>query len=349
MRDSPRWLQTVKIPMPATLGAVNLYLIRGPSGLALIDTGVNDATGREALLSTLARDGLALGDIETVVCTHHHVDHAGLGRMLQDAGAEVWMSSAERSLLLEFHDHPERDRDRAALFGGHGLPDELVSHVQNVFPFFRSLGERFEPRTITEHMHRIHLGGIAFELLELAGHTPGHIGLYQPDDKVVFTGDSVISKQATHMDAGQQPDDDIDGLGDYLDSLDRLTALGEIRGFPGHGSMIRNVKARALEIRSFLLHRMEQVRDVLSDTPKTTFALSGETTLPDVTRPARAIPRWLRMTQTAACLTHLVRRGLAVQIESPEGKRYFRAPPVSLHSEKGKSPALRPVGGDSDA
>ena len=39
MTAIPGFLTPIVLPMPVTLGAVNVYLVRGPGGAALVDTG----------------------------------------------------------------------------------------------------------------------------------------------------------------------------------------------------------------------------------------------------------------------------------------------------------------------
>ena len=165
--------------MPATLGSVNVYLIVGPKGRALVDTGLDDRASREELARLLQQYGMTFGDIDVVVCTHHHVDHAGLGRTFQKAGAEVKMSKKDAELLTAFFSHPERDVETASFSGRHELPKELTAHIKTMFPFLRKLAEPFVPEVGLEEGERLELGGIPFEVLRTPGHTPGHISLWQ--------------------------------------------------------------------------------------------------------------------------------------------------------------------------
>lgn len=69
-----------------------------------------------------------------------------------------------------------------------------------------------------------------FQLLETPGHTPGSICLYFPEDKVLFSGDTLFQ-----MGYGRT---DLPGgnFSQLIDSLDRLFALpSDVQVFPGHG------------------------------------------------------------------------------------------------------------------
>jgi glyoxylase-like metal-dependent hydrolase (beta-lactamase superfamily II) len=51
-------------------------VIVGPGGVALIDPGPSSTL--PALRGTLARAGIAVGDLRTILLTHIHLDHAGV-------------------------------------------------------------------------------------------------------------------------------------------------------------------------------------------------------------------------------------------------------------------------------
>lgn len=69
-----------------------------------------------------------------------------------------------------------------------------------------------------------------FQVLHTPGHTPGSISLYFPEEKVLFSGDTLF-----HMGYGRT---DLPGgnYGQLLDSLEHLFSLpSDVRVFPGHG------------------------------------------------------------------------------------------------------------------
>ena len=76
-------VEQIPIPVPY-LGSVNLWLLEGDP-LTLVDAGPANSAALTALEKGLAEHGFALADIEQVLLTHHHLDHAGLAR--DDQGA----------------------------------------------------------------------------------------------------------------------------------------------------------------------------------------------------------------------------------------------------------------------
>lgn len=70
------------IPIPAYNRFIGSYLVRGDRS-ALIDPG--PACARSGLLSALAKSGARAEDIQYIILTHIHVDHAGgTGGIIQD-------------------------------------------------------------------------------------------------------------------------------------------------------------------------------------------------------------------------------------------------------------------------
>jgi glyoxylase-like metal-dependent hydrolase (beta-lactamase superfamily II) len=320
MSGFPPWLTLLDLPMPATLGNVNCYLVRGPSGAALVDTGMDDRSSRGELERQLGAHGLSLGDLDSVVCTHHHQDHCGLGATLIEAGARLSMSAADAESLLIFQDHPEVDDRRATFYGNHPVPEEFEQRVTAVFPFFRNLGQRFEPTDTVVDGQTIDLGGVPFEVLITPGHTPGHVCLLQRDDGVLLTGDHVIAGDATHVSMREEVLG-TDPLGRFVESLERVRDLGPIRGLPGHGSPVADLSERADQLVRHHRSRIEHVARELLPEPRSAFDLSGLVLGP---RP-KVFMRWLAMSQTLAYLEHLVHTGRAESVPIEGGVGYKRA------------------------
>ena len=77
----------------------------------------------------------------------------------------------------------------------------------------------------------ISFGETTFQVIPTPGHTPGHIALYEPQSKVLFTGDTLFRESIGRT--------DLPG-GDYSwimrSIIDNLLPLGdEVKVYPGHG------------------------------------------------------------------------------------------------------------------
>lgn len=302
--------------MSATLGTVNAFLIDGPEGRGLIETGMNDGSSRADLEKQLGEMGLDLGSIDQVVFTHHHADHAGLGRTLAEHGARTMMSKQDADSLELFFSKPELDKERASFFGRHEVPDEFANRVAPVFHFFRGMAERFKPDTYVEDGEIIEIGGIRFEVIFTPGHTGGHISL-RHELGIVFTGDCVTASDSTHISMrpeaiGTNP------LEKFLQSLSRLETYAGHIALPGHGSLIPDLPSKVQDIRTHHTMRLKKVEDTLSSEPCCAFQISEKAMGP---RP-KVFARWLAMSQCLAYLEYLVSLGVATEEALENGIGY---------------------------
>jgi glyoxylase-like metal-dependent hydrolase (beta-lactamase superfamily II) len=308
----------MKLPMPATLGSVNAYLIEGPEGSALVDTGLDDQASRQALRHQLRLEGLSLENIDTVVCTHHHADHAGLGRTFQESGATVKMSREDAELLAEFMNHPERDGEKASFGSRHELPTGLSAHIETMFPFLRKLAEPFQPDVGLDDGQTLNLGGIRFEVVATPGHTPGHVALRHEGSGMVLSGDAVITTKATHISPRPETESREDSFATFIETLERLQRIGPVTAFPGHGGPIADLQRQAARIEAHLRAELALVERRLSSRPQTAFELSNVAL--DSRR--RAFPTWLSVTQTLVYLNHLLFEGRVRRLDTDRGFMY---------------------------
>jgi len=78
-------IHRLSLPTPFSIGPVNVYLVESDS-LTLVDAGPKTDEAWESLKEQLRARGYSPSDIEQVVLTHHHIDHAGLLDFLRENG-----------------------------------------------------------------------------------------------------------------------------------------------------------------------------------------------------------------------------------------------------------------------
>ncbi len=159
---------------------LNAFLVTGPGRKPLlIDSGYGrlgpDTLGRVS--SALALTGVKPEEIETVLLTHLHPDHAG-GLLNDEDGARY----PNAGLVIH--------SDETA----HWLPDEALARAPDVAkPFFEGARKALAPYAdrITEHRGGEVAPGIT--AIPLPGHTPGHTAFrIESDGKSLLMWTDVI-------------------------------------------------------------------------------------------------------------------------------------------------------------
>jgi glyoxylase-like metal-dependent hydrolase (beta-lactamase superfamily II) len=153
------------------IGRVRVHLLTGER-LTLIDAGVPGSARRiDAAISRLGRSS---AELERVLCTHGHPDHAGgAAEFARRNGIHIAIHPADLTNLpttpAEALRRPSRGRFFAAMTP---LPDRAEPlHHGDVLPV---------------------LGGL--RVVHTPGHTPGSVCFYAPRDKLLFVGDALQAR-----------------------------------------------------------------------------------------------------------------------------------------------------------
>ncbi|WP_270298379.1 MBL fold metallo-hydrolase, partial [Eggerthella sinensis] len=121
----------------------------------------------------------------------------------------------------------------------------------------------------------IDVGRYRFRVVETPGHTPGHLSLYEPQSRILFSGDHVLFVISPSI--ALFPDG-ADGLQAYLDSLDKVRRLACRRLFVSHGEPRDDFEARIDWLAAHHLERLDETRAIVRENP----GLAGE----EVIRPS---------------------------------------------------------------
>jgi len=108
---------------------------------------------------------------------------------------------------------------------------------------------------------KLTLAGLDIEVLAAPGHTADSVCLLVSDacgERAVFTGDTILGRGTAVV---AWPDGD---LGDYLGTLDRLSAYPRIPVLPGHGPELPDCGEIARAYRAHRDDRIVQVRGALA-------------------------------------------------------------------------------------
>ena len=145
----------------------------GEHDIILLDSGyaVPDREGLQALLD---REQL---QVVAVIGTHIHMDHSGNHSYFQNQGAEIILPFVEAAV------------GQSPLTGKSAF---FVCSPGQVEAWFHSMLTRAD-RVIFPHETEVTVYGAKFRIVELPGHTAGHIGIITPDH-VFYVGDALVSE-----------------------------------------------------------------------------------------------------------------------------------------------------------
>ena len=181
----------------------NTYLLWDASNeCAIVDCGASTPAEQAALDNFISEHGL---NPVIAVNTHGHFDHLlGAEFVCRRYDVPFAMSSKDKFLL-------ENGVASAELFGVRA-------------------GDMPTLDIDLEGRESIQFGDTTLQIIPTPGHTPGHVALFEPQSKVLFTGDTLFRESIGRT--------DLPG-GDYSwimrSIIDNLLPLGdEVKIYPGH-------------------------------------------------------------------------------------------------------------------
>ncbi len=305
------------IPMPFRLNHVHVYLVEADDGFILIDTGVNTSEAFTGLKRKLDAIGLDFHDITQLVITHFHSDHCGQAARIRDLGrTQIIMGETERTTWEEVQAGPDNEREEQFLH--HGLPPEQAEQYAKVLPYLKGLSLPFEVDLRIGHGHTLLAKQRRLEAFITPGHTPGHVCLFLPEEKIMFSGDHILQKITPNI--GLHGYSGPDPLGDYLHSLRATLTLGAKQLLPSHGPVVEDPETRIHELLQHHERRLQLCVEMLGTSPQTAYEVS----LQVFGTALDHFGRWMALGETLSHLEHLVHRGLVVK--TAESDRVCYAP-----------------------
>jgi glyoxylase-like metal-dependent hydrolase (beta-lactamase superfamily II) len=262
MSELPAGIRRLTFPLPLGIRHVHCYLLPGDDGWTLVDTGLG-------LPDAERRWGAVLRDveIERIVVTHFHPDHAGGGEDAQAlTGAPVLQGELDYRQCLRVWGTDDWSERLTDYLQANGLPEGVgaeLRHESAAFGPFIRFARDPEPLREGDRVD-------GWEVLELPGHADGHICLLR--DGVMVAGDHLLGDITPTV--GLYPESRPDPLGDYLDSLERTIELAPRLALPGHGDPVEDPVGRAREIVEHHHRRLDETAAALGAEPSTGYDVS---------------------------------------------------------------------------
>lgn len=300
-------IHQVKVPIPDNpLGYLNAYLVEGQDGYLMVDTGWYTQDAFTALEGELKKLNLGFSDIAQIVCTHVHADHFGLAGRIKQVSPHTklythrWESDLIESRYIKFAELREK---MGNLLNRHGVPPIDLSSLQSASMPVLEWVTVTTPDVVLYGGETLATGKFNLEVVWTPGHSPGHICLYEPEKKVLFSGDHILPvitpNISYHVQSGDNP------LGDFINSLRKLHKLSVNLVLPAHEHIFTDLAKRINEIIEHHEHRKGEIHAVIQREPQTAYFISSQITwdIPGVTwEQFSPLDRRIAVTETVAHL-----------------------------------------------
>jgi glyoxylase-like metal-dependent hydrolase (beta-lactamase superfamily II) len=300
------WRLRLPLPWPG-VPHCNAWAIAAGSGIVLVDTGMHEPGSMAQLERALDQVNLRVEHVRLLAVTHAHSDHWGQAAPIcERAGCELWMHPNHENLNRMMSDPDALFARRLEIARQSGVPEQ---------PLRRYAAERSAQRdslgtgiaAVIEPDREL-VQGVTVETdlgpwiaHETPGHAPSHVCLFQPERRLLISGDHLLGRISLYFDYGHTPDP----VGEFLHSLEVVQRLGARLCLAGHGRTFTDVHAHISANRELVGKRLRAVLDGLSQGPLTAFELVPRVYDDSL---SRQNAHWL-LSKILSYLTHLQVRG----------------------------------------
>ncbi|HYU72614.1 MAG TPA: MBL fold metallo-hydrolase, partial [Ktedonobacteraceae bacterium] len=244
-REVAAGIWKITLPIPFPLRTVNMYALAGNHGWALVDAGMGIPEARTAFTAALHKAGLSIDTLDTIVLSHHHPDHVGLsGELQEQSGAAVYMHPIDEAAIqiIWAGTMPQKFGRVSRFLSQHGLPPSELWFTQVDPQAMRNIIHvpPHETITLVEDGQYIDLVGERYRVIWTPGHSDGHICLFRERDGIFLAADHVLPRITPNIGLYSQYDR-VNPLGDYLDSLRKVSTLPASIVLPGHGEPFKDL------------------------------------------------------------------------------------------------------------
>lgn len=251
-------LSRIVVPLPnSPLKDLNSYVIKGEDRNLIIDTGFNRSVCFEAMQQGVTELSLDLTRTDFML-THMHADHTGLVSRLATKTSKIFFSRID-SRVFDDDNSWQPLIDFAEL---NGFPAEELQKALASHPGFKYSPQTKPVFTLLDGGDIIECGGYRLQCIATPGHTQGHMCLYEPDHKILFSGDHILFDITPHIESWAYT---VNSLADYLQNLDKVYSLSVDLVLPGHRNFFKDMKGRIEELKVHHQDRAEEVLDVLGE------------------------------------------------------------------------------------
>jgi len=306
-------------------------------GVTLFDAGYGTPDATEAMTAQLAALGRTPADVRRLIVSHFHPDHVGMAGWLKeqnsdlelvmhgkdaevysgmDRGHDAWESTMRMWGIRHGFDPDELDqaneerraRHKREKAEANAQAKEQERDTAKVTEQRQWEMQRVQPSRLVEDGEEITFDGWTLVSQWTPGHTPGHLCITIPDERLMFTGDHVLSRITPNV--SYHPEDEESGrnpLEEFLASLQKTADLDTRLALPAHEELIEDLPGRC---RFIIEHHHERADEVIEGITSTGSNAAGATAFEIASRvtwnrPWDTFSIWKQRSAIGETLAHL--------------------------------------------
>jgi glyoxylase-like metal-dependent hydrolase (beta-lactamase superfamily II) len=189
-----------------------------------------------------------------VFVTHMHADHSGLVSTIAAEGARVYCRHPDTDTI-----NSKASWDPVLEFAvNNGFPDD--KEAIKLHPGFKYRNRETVDFSVISDGDEIQIGDYTLICIATPGHSQGHTCLYEPNKKLLFSGDHILFKITPNIALFS---DNHNPLQEYLLSLDKVYKMDVDLVLPAHRWLSKDLRKRVDELKKHHQHRCENILAVL--------------------------------------------------------------------------------------
>ncbi len=262
------WRLRLPLPWPG-VPHCNAWAIAAGDGIVMVDTGMHEPGSEGHLDRALAQVNLKVETARLLICTHAHRDHCGQAATIVDrAGCELWMHPDHEHMRAAATDPDAALMQRLEIARQSGVPEApLQAYREEREDQGHGVAAYLEPHRALVTGVQVHTDLGTWDVVETPGHAPSHVCLFQPERRLLLSGDHLLGRVSLYYDYGWTEDP----VGEFLTSLERVEALDARLCLAGHGRTFSDVQGHIEANRRLIGERLAKVAVVIRGSTLTAF------------------------------------------------------------------------------
>lgn len=262
---------------------------------------------------------LRLEHVRLVAVTHGHSDHWGQAAPIcERAGCELWMHPNHEHATRTAGNRELAIARRIEVARQSGVSEAaLQRYAERAKEFPSGIARVMEPDRELVPGVEIESDLGTWAVYETPGHAPSHVCLFQPERRLLISGDHLLGRVSPFYDYGWSPDP----AGEFLRSLDVVDELDARLCLSGHGKPFFDVHGHVNANRQLVHERLAAVVGALDGGPRPVVEIAPLVYGEPLTE--RNASWWL--SETLSYLRHLELEGRVVREPDGEAERWRQA------------------------